>query len=333
MRNAMPSRRQVLQLAAIGASSAILLPRGALAATTWDMPSAYAAGNFISKSYAAFAEDVKARTAGELAITVHPGGSLYGGAEIMRAVREGQVAIGARFLAAHSAEDPILGLDTVPFLATDRAQARKLYDASKSHIDEALAKRGLKLLYAPIWPPQGLFSKKPINSVADMKGVKFRAYDASTTRLAELMGAVPTKTEASEIAQAFSTGIAESMMASGAIGVFQKIWDYVDHFYLVNAWLPKSGVIVNTKAWEGLGSNVQSAVIEAAAAAEAAVWNEMEVQNEGYIKTMRENGMKVEAPSAELASGLAAIGEKMTEEWAASAGETGKAVIAAYRAG
>lgn len=326
-----PSRRQVLQTALLSVSGAILMPRFALAATSWDMPAAYSVGNYISKAYVAFAEDVKARTGGELAITVHPGGSLYGGSEILRAVREGQVPIGARFLAPHAAEEPILGIDTIPFLATDRAQARKLYDVSKPHIDAALAERGLKLLFAPIWPPQGLFSKKPIASVDDMKGVKFRAYDASTTRLAELMGAVPTKTEASEIAQAFSTGIAESMTASGAIGVFQKIWDYVDHFYLVNAWLPKSGVIVNLNAWESLTPSVQTALSEAGAATEAAVWNEMEAQNAGYIKTMKENGMKVEMPSAELKAGLNAIGEQMTNEWIATAGDTGKAVIDAYR--
>lgn len=326
------TRRQTLKIGVLGGAGAMLMPRFSFAATTWDMPSAYSAGNYISKSYIAFAEDVTKRTGGDLAVTVHPGGSLYGGSDILRAVREGQVPIGARFLGAHSAEAPILGLDTVPFLATDRAQAKKLYDASKSEIDAALSERGLKLLYAPVWPPQGLFSKKPINSIEDMKGVKFRAYNASTTRLAELMGAVPTKTEASQIAQAFSTGIAESMVASGAIGVFQKIWDYVDHFYLVNAWLPKSGVIVNLDAWNGLDAATQSAVMEAAMSAEVAVWDEMEVQNAGYKKTMADNGMKVEEPSAELKSGLEAIGAKMTDEWISSAGDKGAAVIAAYKA-
>lgn len=325
------SRRQILAAGAVGLASTGLLPSISLAATTWDMPSAYGAGNFISKSYAAFAEDVSKRTSGALAIKVHPGGSLYKGADILRAVREGQVPIGARFLGAHSKEAAIFGLDTVPFLATDRAQAKKLYGLSRGELDAALAERGLKLLFAPVWPPQGLFSKKPITKVEDMKGLKFRAYDSSTTRLAELMGAVPTKTEASEIAQAFSTGVAESMMASGAIGVWQKIWDYADHYYLVNAWLPKSGVIVNMDAWNNLDEASQKAVTDAAVTAEAAVWDEMENQNAGYIKTMKENGMKVEKPSEELNSGLTAIGQKMTEEWIASAGDAGNKIIDAYR--
>ena len=326
------TRRQMLTTTMIGAGSAVLIPGRSLAAAKWDMPSAYGAGNFISKAYVAFAEDVKTRTNGELEITVHPGGSLYKGADILRAVREGQVPMGGRFLGAHSKQVPMLGLDTIPFLATSRAQSRKLYDVSKDAVSAALDDMGLKLLFAPVWPPQGLFSKKEVTKVSDMDGVKFRAYDSSTTRLAELMGAVPTKTEASEIAQAFSTGVAESMMASGAIGLWQKIWDYADYYYEVNAWLPKSGVIVNADAWAELDEATQTAVMEAAAATEASVWDEMENQNAGYIKTMKENGMQVLPPSDELLAGLTAIGEQMTGEWVEAAGEAGAAVIEAYRA-
>jgi TRAP-type C4-dicarboxylate transport system substrate-binding protein len=246
-------------------------------------------------------------------------------------VREGQVLIGGRFLGAHSKQVPLLGLDTVPFLATTRAQSRKLYDVSKDAVGAALDEIGLKLLFAPVWPPQGLFSKKEVKTVDDMNGVKFRAYDASTTRLAELMGAVPTQTEASEIAQAFSTGVAEAMMASGAIGTWQKIWDYADFYYEVNAWLPKSGVIVNADTWDALDSATQAAVIEAAAAAEASVWDEMEVQNDGYKATMTENGMTIADPSADLQAGLNEIGAKMTAEWIEASGDAGAAIIDAYK--
>lgn len=309
-----------------------LLPRRAAAARNWDMPAAYSGSNFISMSYAAFADAVREKTSGEINITVHPGGSLYDGSEILRAVREGQVPIGARFLAAHSSEMPLLGVDTIPFLATDKEAAWKLYQASKPAIEATLAERGLVLLYAPVWPPQGLFSKKAVTSLADMKGVKFRAYDPSTTRLAELIGAVPTKTEASEIAQAFSTGIAEAMIASGAIGVFQKMWDFVDHFYLVNAWLPKSGVIVNADAFNDLGDAERQALTEAAAEAEQAVWDEMEVQNQGYNKTMADNGISVEEPAPQLKVDLEEIGRIMTEEWVEANGETAASIIDAYRA-
>lgn len=332
--NTNPQRRRFLATSVTMAAAAGGLGwiRAASAAEDWDMPAAYSGSNFISKSYVAFAEAVEMKTGGDLSITVHPGGSLYGGSEIMRVVRERQVPIGARFLAAHSNEAPILGVDTIPFLATDQDEAWALYQASKPAVEEALAERGLKLLFAPVWPPQGLFSKNKVTSIENMEGIKVRAYDSSTTRLAELMGAAPTKTEASAIAQAFSTGIAEAMMASGAIGVFQNMWDYVDYFYLVNAWLPKSGVIVNQDAWNGLDASVQAAVTESARETESAVWEEMQVQNEGYIKTMAENGIKVEEPTPELKASLQEIGRTMTREWVEANGERAAEVIEAYRA-
>ena len=42
------------------------------------------------------------------------------------------------------------------------------------------------------WPAQGLYSKNQINSKDDLKGLKFRAYNSSLIRLAELTGMAPT---------------------------------------------------------------------------------------------------------------------------------------------
>lgn len=317
------------------AAAAVLMPLVATvpaAAETWDMPTAYSGQNFVTKGYVAFAEAVKERTGGALDIVVHPAGSLYKGSDILRAVREGQVPIGARYMGAHASEDPMFGIDAVPFLATSRDEAWKLYQASRPALEAAFEERGLKLLFTAIWPPQGLWIGKEVDSVADMQGVKFRAYDAATTRLAELMGAVPTKTEAAEIAQAFSTGVAESMMASAAIGVFQKMWDYVDYYYTVNAWLPKSAVFVNLDAWNALDDETREAVTAAAAAAEETVWAAMDTANEDYLVTLRQNGMTVAPPSAQLSRDLRGIGETLSDEWAGAAGDRGKAVIEAYRA-
>lgn len=317
--------------AAAGACVAITLAAAPALAEKWDMPAGYSAKNYVTKSYIGFAAAVTKATGGKLEIVVHPAGSLYKASKILRAVRSGQVPIGARYIGAHAKEDPIFGVDTVPFLATNAEEAWKLYQASKPALEAALKKRGMKLLYTAVWPPQGLFSKKPVNSVADMKGVKFRAYDATTAKLARMMGAIPTKTEATEIGQAFSTGVAQSMIASGAIGVFRKMWDYADYFYEVNAWLPKSVVVVNLDAWNKLDPATQKIVMDEAAKAEKAVWAAMGPTNDNYKKIMAKNGMKVLEPSKELEAGLKKIGTVMGNDWAKAAGAEGKAVIDAYR--
>ncbi len=190
-------------------------------------------------------------TDGAIEIITHPSGSLFKGADIKRAVQTGQVPIGERLLSGHQNENALFGFDSVPFLATSFDDSEKLWKAAKPTIEALLADQNLTLLYSVPWPPQGLYFKKEVNSVADMKGIKFRSYNTATARLAELTGMLPVQIEAAEISQAFATGVAESMISSGATGYDRKVWETLTHFYEVDAWLPRNYVFVNKDSWNG----------------------------------------------------------------------------------
>lgn len=321
-----------MSLAALAAAVTITAVSGAaLAAEKWDMPLAYAASNYHSENAQKFADAVNARAGGKIEIVTHAGGSLFKGGEIFRAIRTGQAPIGERLISALGNEDPIFEIDALPFLATSFEGAMKLYAASKPEIESVLDAKGLKLLYAVPWPPQGLYSIKPVKSAADMKGLEFRAYNAATSRLAVLMGAVPTKIEAAELSQAFATGKAKSMISSGSTGYDRKIWEHVKYWYDVQAWLPKNMVIVNKEAWGKLDEATRKVILEESAKAEAAGWAKAEELADWYKKKLAENGMTVEGPSPKLKSDFEAIGKTMTEEWLKKAGDKGKAVVEAYR--
>ncbi len=304
----------------------------ALAAEKWDMPLAYSATNYHSENAAAFAKAVTERTNGELEIVTHASGSLFKGDEIFGAVRKGLAPIGERLISALGNEDAIFEIDALPFLASSFDSARKLYKASKPAMEKVLDEKGLMLLYAVPWPPQGLYVNKEVKQAGDMEGLKFRAYNAATSRLAELMGAVPTKIEAAELSQAFATGTAESMISSGATGYDRKIWEHVKYWYDVNGWLPKNMVIVNKKSWEGLSEETRKIVLEEAAKAEETGWNKAQELADWYKEQLQANGMTVEGPGDKLRADFEAIGEKMTAEWLERAGDAGKAVVDAYKA-
>ncbi len=324
-------RKQLLPVP-LGAALALTLTVSTAWAEKWDMPLAYAATNYHSENATRFAAAVTAATGGSLELVTHPSGSLYKGGEIFRAVRTGQAPIGERLISALGNEDPLFEVDALPFLATSFDDAMKLYQASKPAMEEKLDGMGLKLLYAVPWPPQGLYNTKPVNGAADMKGVKFRAYNAATSRLAELMGAVPTKIEAAEISQAFATGVAESMVSSGSTGYDRKIWEHVKYWYDVQAWLPKNMVIVNKEAWEGLDDATRGIVLGAASMAEQSGWAKARELSDWYKEQLAANGMEVGAPSDQLKADFIAIGETMTKEWLDRAGDAGKAVVDAYNA-
>ena len=314
-----------------GAATQALVAGGAGAAERWDMPMAYPDSNFHTENAKEFAACVGEATGGELEIVIHGGGSLFGGADIKRAVQTGQALIGERLLSAHANEDPLFGIDSIPFLASSYEDSKKLWEATRPALAELLDSQNMVLLYAVPWPPQGLYTKKEMTAASDLEGVKFRAYNSATARMAELTGAVPVQIEAAELSQALATGVAESFISSGSTGYDSKVWEQLTHWYEVNAWLPYNHVLVNKQAWEGLDDAIRTALETCGAEAEARGTAKSEELNDWYKAQLIENGMTVEPAGDQLRADLEAIGATMTEEWLATAGESGTAVIDAYR--
>jgi len=322
--------KKTLSIIAAGMAAG-MLSVSAMAAETWDMPTPYPDNNFHTVNIKQFADDVKAATGGALEIVVHAGGSLIKHPEIKNAVRGGQVPIGETLLSRLSNENAVFGIDSVPFLAANYDDAKKLWAAARPQTEKLLDAQGLQVLFAVPWPPQGIYAKKEINSIDDLKGLKFRAYNAATERLAQLAGAAPTQIEAPDIAQAFATGRVDAMITSPSTGANSKAWDFVTHYYNTQAWLPKNIVLVNKAAFGKLAPDVQKAVTDAAAKAEARGWQASMAETEEKTQTLKKNGMQVLDPSDQLAADMRKIGEQMTAEWAKEAGADGAAVLDAYK--
>jgi len=303
----------------------------ASAQTKWDLPTAYPASNFHTENIVEFAADVDKATGGRLKIQVHPNASLFKAPEIKRAVQGAQAQAGEMLWVNYENENALFGIDGVPFLATSYGDAMKLWKASRKPLEEQLAKQGLRVLFSVPWPPQGIYSKRPINSAADMKGLKWRAYSPATARIAELVGAQPITIQAAEVTQALATGAIDSMMTSGATGYDTKVYETVRNFYDTQAWLPKNVVIVNQKAFDALDKTAQSALINAAAAAETRGWRLSEEKTGWYLDQLRKNGMNVAPPGPALKADLRRIGDAMLEDWLKKTGGEGKAVVEAYR--
>jgi TRAP-type C4-dicarboxylate transport system substrate-binding protein len=304
---------------------------GATAQTVWNLPAAYPADNPHTENLVAFAKDVEAATGGKLKITVHAAASLFKAPEIKRAVATGQAQIGEVLLSIHENEDPVFGIDVVPFLATSFPDAMKLYKVSKPAVEKKLASQGVMLLFAVPWAPQGIYAKKEIKSVDDMKGLKWRSYNVGTARIGELVGAQPVTIQAAELPQALATGVVNSFMSSGGTGYDSKVWETLTHFYDVQAWIPKNVTFVNKAAFDALDAPTKEAILKASAAAETRGWKAWEDKTNWYLDQLKSKGLKVEAPSPELTAGFKKIGETLTADWLKRAGADGQALIDAYK--
>ena len=322
----MPASRSLLSLLI----SALALAGAAHAQTKWDLASAYPASNFHTENLSQFAADVDKATGGKLKITVHPNASLFKAPEIKRAVQGGQAQAGEILLVNFQNEWPMYGADGLPFLADSYDSSMKLYKAQKPLLEKKLGEQGMLLLYAVAWPPQGIYSKKPLAAAADLKGIKWRAYSPATARIAELVGAQPVTVQAAEVSQAFATGVVESMMSSGSTGWDAKLHEHVKYWYDTQAWLPKNAVIVNKAAFDALDAPSKAALQKAAADAETRGWAASQKANVETLDKLKGGGMNILPPSPALKADMAKVGETMLKEWLEKAGPEGKQLIDAF---
>ena len=314
------------------AAAALAFTAVAQAQVKWDLPAAYPASNFHSVNLTEFAADVDRATAGKLKITVHAGASLFKAPEIKRAVQGGQAQIGEVLLANLANEWPIYAADGMPFLADSYEAAAKLARVQKPLIDKKLAEQGLMLLYTVPWPPQGIYAKKPVNSAADLKGVKWRAYSPATARIAELVGAQPVTVQAAEVSQALATGVMESYMSSGSTGVDSKTYEHLKYWYDTQAWLPKNAVLVNKAAFDALDAPSKAALLKAGADAEVRGVAASKRVNSESIEKLKAGGMQILPPSAALTADMKKVGDTMLKEWLEKAGPEGKQLVDAFGA-
>jgi TRAP-type C4-dicarboxylate transport system substrate-binding protein len=276
-------------------------------------------------------DDLRKATSGALAITVHANGSLIKHPDILRAVSTGQVNVGEFLLGQFGNEEPVFNADNVPFLAAGYDDAWKLYQAQKPILEKKLEGRAMKLLYSVAWPGQGIYSKEPLKSVADLKGTKFRTYSPMTARLAELLGASPTVVQVPDVPQMFATGGIQAMITSSATGTSTKAWEFVKNYYDTSAFHPKNAVVVNARAFSRLPPAQQRALTDAAAAAEKRGWEMSKTRTREANDLLVKNGMTIHQPDTAMKAAYAKVGEQILGEWLKAAGADGQAIIKAYR--
>jgi TRAP-type transport system periplasmic protein len=322
-----PFRRALLTTLAV---AAFHNPVAAQSPTEWSLPTGYPAGNFHTQNIQAFADAVAMQTKGQLRITVRPNGESVKGAEIRTHVGEGKVAIGEVFMSSLAKEMPIMGVDSVPFLARGYDEARKLWATTRPRVEQQLAERGLTVLFAVPWPPQGLFAARGIEGPQDFRGTVMRSYNPATEQLASLMGATPLNVPASELARALAEKRVKSFISSAATGLDVNAQEHMATFYDIQAWVPKNIVIVNTRMLNALAPALRQELLAAAKAAEAKGWELSEAKSKEFVQALATRGLKVTRPSLTLDQDLARIGEVMVRKWVREAPKADSWLVVKY---
>lgn len=304
---------------------------GNVSAAEWNMATGYGDAFYHTDIVQRFIDDAQKSSGGSLKIKLHKNQSLVKLPDIKRAVQTEQVQMGEILLSQFGNEDPLYELDNVPFFADSFDEAQKLWKVLRPKIDASFANRGMRVLYIAPWPTSGFYSSKPINSIADLKGMKIRVYNDVTRRFFELTSSQPTLVQFSEVPQAFSTGLVDGMFTAPQLCLALKCWDFVKSFKHVGSHVPTNAVILNESAFKKLSPAERDALIEAGKRADRYAWETARGVTNEQLATLKKNGMNVTEGSMAFVSELRVVGQKILDSWLAKAGESGEAIVAAYR--
>ncbi len=296
----------------------------------WKLATAYRAESFHTQNIAQFAREAGAASGGQLSIEVFPNNTLAKLAEITQAVQQGKAQGGEVIMTSMVKELPIAGADTIPFVVSSYSDAQRLWKLQRPGIEKSFTERGLKLLYAVPWPPQGLHSNKPIRSMADFKGTQMRTYNLTTVRIAELLGAKSVDVPTADVGKALAEGRMDNMITSALTGVENKVWTHIRYYYEINAWFPKNVVFISSKAFDALKPETRTEVLKAADAAEVRGWAASQALALTATEELRANGVKIERIPLDLDLEIKRMGEKFSREWVRSVGNEANTIFVPY---
>ncbi len=320
-------RRQLLLAAG---TAALASPSWSQTAAHWHLATGYSASTFHGQNIVQFARDVAASTRDALRIEVHAGNSLVPLAQIAAAVRGGKAQAGEVIMSGLVDTVPIAGADSVPFIVADYDDAQRLWQYQRPLIERHFERMGLQPLFAVPWPPQCLYTVKPVASAADLRGARMRTYNATTVRIAELLGAEAVDVPTAEIHEALAQGRIDAMITSAVTGVENRAWNGFRYFYELNAFFPKNLTFVNAQAFAGLPSPQRTAVLDAAAAAETRGWAASREAAQQSMNTLKRNGLKVEPMPPLLRPVIRRLGERFSLEWLRAVGVEANEVFIPY---
>jgi len=295
-----------------------------------DLNAKYGANNFHTKGAEKFAKLVEKYSDGSVKITVHAGSSLVKG-NPLKAVKNGTVAMTDMFIPFTSGGGKVFGISALPFIANSYEDAYRLYQISKPAYEKTFKKWNQKLLYAVSWPPSGLYTKKPIKSLADFKGLKTRTYDKNSANFINLAGGSAMALAWGEVYSALRTGMVNSVVTSSASGKDGKFWEVLSHFTKINHAYPLQAVTINNDYWKSLSKSQQQAVLKAAKEMEKAQWEASKNEDKVALEALKSHGMNISEATPELEKGLDSIAQKMLKEYLKDANSDIKKIFKEYR--
>lgn len=325
------SQRQGLSILLIAAFLSLVGVHSAMA-EKWQLSILWPAGNFSTQGVMKFADLVKDRTDGRVAIEVHPGGALgFKGPDMLQVLKDGLVPMGEMLLGYVAGTEPIVDLSTMPFLVADYGEAHLLGIVSKPYMQNVFKKWNQKLLYWQFWPGAGIYTKKPIASLEDLKGLKIRTFNNVSTQWVKKAGGNPVSMPWGDVYMAMSTGAIDALLTSSVSGADGKFWEVMSHFTNLGFTFGYSAVTVNLNAWNKLSDKDKAIIIDTAWEMEEFQEKQSILADKTSMTKLVTNGMQVMDISPGFQKQCADLAMPIWDEWVSKVGPDGRSMMEAFK--
>ncbi len=277
--------------------------------------------NHISEGLEEFAARVEEASDGNLILTVQSGGALgYDGPELLKVVRDGLVPVSSILTSGVAGDEPICNIVTLPFLVQGLEEAKILNDIAHPYFEKVLEEKwNQKLLYIAPWSPAGMWTKKPIESISDMKGLKTRTYDKNGGLVMEAVGGTPYPLPFSEVYSSLATGVIDSVMTSTPTAVDAKFWEVLNYYAPISVTIATELVTINLDTFNSLDEEIQDALLTVGQEFEEELWVAIVDLDKELEQISLDNGIERVDPSQEFLDDLAVVTEEIRNDWLATA--------------
>ncbi|MBD9419899.1 TRAP transporter substrate-binding protein [Achromobacter sp. ACM04] len=305
------------------------MAHGAYAVTTLTMATEYPATSMPGQGVSTFAELVRAKTAGNVVIDASYDASKgIKSADMIDAVQARKVDAGDAFAGALAAKYPLFGVSSLPFLADSLSKARNLNKAARPAYEKLLAAHGQKLLYTTPWPASGIWSKQKLDSVAALKKLSIRTYDATSQDVMQKAGARAQNISFADAMPLIASGEVNAVLSSGDGGAGRKLWEHLPNFAEINYAMPISVATMNLQAYQALDARTRRAIDQAAAQTETEQWKRIDGRLQQNYANMRKNGVAINTSvPLPVQRALKDAAADSVKNWKAAAGPEAAAIL------
>ncbi len=297
-----------------------------------DLANEYSATSLVGLADRHFIDAVKTKSKGQIVITAHYGGALgFKSKDHFDAVSDGAVPIAGTYTGVFTGIHPVFTLSAMPFLTPTVEQAKALFEVSRPYYEKIFKKHNQVLLYASPYTPTGVWAKAPVRSVEELKNLKIRTYDAAGVTTFKNIGAAPIQLSWADVVPQLGTGAISAVLTSDESGISAKLWEHLNHFNALPYSIAINMTHMNAKAFNALSPAHQQVILEAARETQEKNWQRIAERVVHNAKILKEKGVAVVEPSADLVKKLQKASDAVLEKWQKDMGEDGKKILIAYR--